>query len=96
MKRMEGAAFCERAFRRGIYDQRLVVPHLRFVKGIAEGFFRFPRHSRDDRGCGDAEERQTEFLARSTFLSERPLPRRRELTPAMALASMVFPQPGGP
>ena len=42
--------------------------HLCFIKGITESLLRFPRHSRDNGGRGDADKRDTKFLAVSTFV----------------------------
>jgi len=68
MNRRQGAAFCGQKFRRGIFLGQPTGTHLCFIKGIAEGLLRFPRHSRDDGGRGDADEGDTEFLAGSTFM----------------------------
>ena len=67
MNRRQGAAFCKQKFRREIRFGQVVATRPCFVKGIAESLLRLPRHSRDDRGRGDADERDAEFLAVSSL-----------------------------
>lgn len=68
MNRREGAAFCGQVFRIGISFGQFAMAHLCFVEGIPESLLRFPGHSRDDGGCGDADKRETEFLTGSMFV----------------------------
>jgi hypothetical protein len=64
MNRRQGAAFFEEKVRLGISSVFPTAAHLRFTKGIPESLLRFTRHSRDDGGRRNADERDIEFLTR--------------------------------